>query len=183
MAAFRGPRSPEEASRGKAAPPPRRRGAARHDVTGLSAAQLIALDYKSAVAGDGTKIGAASILTPFDDFESRAGGAEALAALLREEASSRDVDVLFAMCQTDPSTKKRGLAYAGKAVEAVERGFEGAPDSLPDALRTAALFVEQKISSEGFGAAFSDRGGMRYSELRPQTSRKTVLPAILHFLS
>ena len=42
-------------------------GAARHDVTGLTAAQLIALDYKSAVAGDGTKIGAASILTPFAD--------------------------------------------------------------------------------------------------------------------
>ena len=102
---------------------------------------------------------------------------------MREEASSRDVDVLFAMCQTDPGTKKRGLAYAGKAVESVERGFEGAPASLPDALRTAALFVEQKISSEGFGAAFADRGGMRYSELRPQTSRKTVLPAILHFLS
>ena len=158
-------------------------GAARHDVTGLTAAQLIALDYKSAVAGDGTKIGAASILTPFGDFEARAGGSEALAALLREEASSRDVDVLFAMCQTDPISKKRGLAYAGRAVESVERGFEGAPDSLPDALRTAALFVEQKISSEGFGAAFSDRGGMRYSELRPQTSRKTVLPAILHFLS
>ena len=108
---------------------------------------------------------------------------DAALRLLREEAASRNVDVLFAMCQTDPSTKKRGLAYAGKAVESVERGFEGAPASLPDALRTAALFVEQKISSEGFGAKFADRGGMRYSELRPQTSRKTVLPAILHFLS
>ena len=158
-------------------------GAARHDTSGLTAAQLIALDYKSAVATDGTKIGAASILTPFGDFEARAGGSEALAVLLKEEASSRNVDVLFAMCQTDPSTKKRGLAYAGRAVESVERGFEGAPDSLPDALRTAALFVEQKIASDGFGAAFVDRGGLRHSELRPQTSRKTVLPAILHFLS
>lgn len=155
--------------------------AARHDTTGFSAAQVVALDYKSAVAGNGLRVGAASILTPFDDFEARAGGSAALAALLHAEAAARNVDVLFAMCQT--ANDRRGLAYVSTApATAVERGLETAPASLPSELRGAALFVAQDISGAGFGAQFSERApGLRFSELRSQTSRKTVLPAILHF--
>ena len=60
--------------------------------------------------------------------------------------------------------------------------LQTAPASLPSELRGAALFVAQDISGAGFGAQFSERApGLRFSELRSQTSRKTVLPAILHF--
>ena len=147
------------------------------------------MDYKQASAA-GLQIGAASILATYGDFEERAGGAEGLYAAMRAKAADRGVDVLVAMSQVDKATGLRGLGYvaapdakagAADAFAAVERGLEAAPASLPEDLRTASLFVQQDIVGAGFGVAFADRGGLRHTAVRAATSRKTLLPTILHF--
>ena len=158
--------------------------AARFDVAGLDARQLLALDYKRASA-NGLRVGAANIFLTFAEFSARAGGEAALSDALRAFARDERVDVLFAMTKHDDAAGGRSLVYhATKGAATLEADLLALPAGLPPDLLASTLFLEQGVSAAGLGATtFGDVGdGARACTLNEQTSRKTVLPAILHLL-
>lgn len=158
--------------------------AARFDVAGLTSRQLLALDYKHATV-DGLRVGAANIFLTLVEFAAQAGGEAALSDALRDFAENEEVDVLFAMTKHDATAGGRALVYyATKGASTLEAGLAALPRGLSAALLASPLFVEQGVSTSGLGvAAFEDVGdSARACALDEKTSRKTVLPAILHLL-
>ena len=77
---------------------------------------------------------------------------------------------------------------AASAASALRRVLEAIPADLPSTLAAEPLYQSQRITDEGFGIRFArvegavERQVLR-SPLRPQVTRKTVLPVLLHGLS
>merc|ERR1712032_30428 len=150
-------------------------------------------DFKQAVAS-GVRVGAAAVFVTTEALLRRAGDANSLSNVMADFAREQDVDVLFAMTAKD---KHNGdfkglvlLAAGGGASLAAARALEVAlaaiPSGLPDSLTSEPLFQSQGVASEGFGIRFTaltDESGLRVSLVRPSVTRKTLLPAILHFCS
>ena len=66
----------------------------------------------------------------------------------------------------------------------VEAGLANAPESLPPDLAALPLFKQQTITKHGFGVDFKTLGDdLRWSLVFERISRKTLFPAILHFLA
>ena len=170
---------------------------ARYDVSALSAADLMRLDYKQAASG-GLSVGVAAIFAPLSDFVRRCGGAQGLAAVLAGVAAAKGVDLIVAMtaseAESDGGRKgvalmpAAGSATAPAAASALQAALQTVPAGLPEALATQPLFVSQRVASDGFGLGFAcvegapAGSGLVTSLLAPQITRKTMLPTILHFL-
>ena len=89
------------------------------------------------------------------------------------------------MTKHDDAAGGRALVYhATKGAATLEADLLALPAGLPPDLLASPLFKQQKVSAAGLGATtFRDVGdGARACSLNEQTSRKTVLPAILHLL-
>lgn len=173
---------------------------ARSDVADLTARQLLRMDYKQATAGK-MRIGAAGILTTLPDLQRRVLSSDraSLGALLRELADEYDLDFACALTQAhkDPQRGKvKACAYYARPgpfkASVLEDKLQALPTGIPPHLAENPLFESQNITTSGFGLSFDtlrdhsptgddDLDPLRFSLLAPQVTRKTFLPALLHF--
>jgi exopolyphosphatase len=153
---------------------------ARFDVSALSVADLLALDYKATRADGALRVGVAAVFVPLAELLRRAGGGAALADAMGKFATARGVDALLALTAADDKgavvrnaaraadgagaddepTGLKGAALApsaagggaaAAAVAALAAALEAAPAGLPAALLAEPLFVRQAIDLTGFG--------------------------------
>jgi hypothetical protein len=90
--------------------------AARFDVDGLSALDLMKLDYKGTVVAGAKGPLSVGVCAIFDDAPGvceRAGGPEALVEQMGTFALGRQLDCLFLMTKPHPETKTKGLIVFG----------------------------------------------------------------------
>ena len=129
--------------------------AARYDVRGLTAAELLRLDYKEAVAG-GATVGIAAICVTRTELLARSGGGEGLAEAMGAAAAARGVDVLFALTAEDKAEEglKSLVAFCSQEAgggglgQALLGGLSGIP-TLPQRLVEQPLFAAQEIPTLG----------------------------------
>lgn len=165
-------------------------GDARHDVSDLTARQLLRMDYKQGAAGP-LRLGCAGVLVDLYTLRARAHAEGAgLADLLAELRDERNLDYVVAMCaksECDPldgrqlGDKRKALVYLPRDTH-LERAIEAVPDGLPADLADLPLFQAQSINLEGFRAAFGNLDELRFSFIAPQVTRKTLLPTLLRFI-
>jgi len=166
---------------------------ARYDVAARTPSELLRLDYKQATSEGGRVVGVAAVCISAPELLARANGPAGLEEALSLAAAERGVDVLFAMTAEDlddAGQRKSLFAAAGTraadssaAAETLLGALSGIPD-LPPHLATQALFVVQDIATQGFGldwAALTPAAKLKGSTLRALATRKTLLPALLHF--
>ena len=169
--------------------------AARYDVSGLSATELLRWDYKEVrrprVSGAGDlAVGVAAICETVLDLVNRSGASWAsLEAAMDAAAAHRGgLDLLLALTHEDDGDGgHKGLVArlpaaddaAREDAERVLAALAGVP-RLPEALAANALFAAQDIADLGFGIDWRPVDGaprLRVSRLRPEATRKTLLPA------
>lgn len=173
---------------------------ARSDTADLTARQLLRVDYKQAMAGK-LRVGAAGILATLPDLQRRVLSRDraTLGTLLRELADEYDLDFACALTQAhkDPQRGKvKACVYYARpgSLNAVvlEHKLQALPTGIPPHLAENPLFASQNITTSGFGLSFEtlrdhspsgddDQDPLRFSLLAPQVTRKTFLPALLHF--
>ena len=137
---------------------------ARFDVSALSAADLLKLDYKPA-RGGGLKVGVAAIFVAMPELTRRCGGtATGLSATLRAFGEAMGVAIVVGMTANDPADGgRKGVVLlpvdpaAAAATAALQAALQAAPAGLPAKFLegdAAVLFLQQGIASAGFGLDF-----------------------------
>mmetsp|Transcript_30848 Transcript_30848/g.89744 ORF Transcript_30848/g.89744 Transcript_30848/m.89744 type:complete len:466 (-) Transcript_30848:11-1408(-) len=156
---------------------------ARKDVSQLSVEDLFVLDMKEAhVEGFDGRVAFAAMMTTLDDVLAKAGGPAELQRAMQGFAAERGFSaVVCIFAEDDSGFKALALAPASESqqalCDAIEGRLSGAPKGLPESLRENDLFATQGILELGFGMApRADLAPLRAIRMRPEISRKTLLP-------
>mmetsp|Transcript_23638 Transcript_23638/g.41733 ORF Transcript_23638/g.41733 Transcript_23638/m.41733 type:complete len:421 (-) Transcript_23638:828-2090(-) len=166
---------------------------ARHDVDGLSSADLVLLDLKSSTLSSGPFSGSlvafASIMDSMTGFVERAGGPEKLQEELKQVAEEQGYFAIICMTKAEKLVKgapkrKHILVHSTSTPfeDHVMKSVVNVPEVLSPELRENELFRRQGVLSKGFEVEPSNLGGdtaLRIVSIQDDITRKTMMPTVL----
>eukprot|EP00966_Prymnesium_polylepis_P036134 838360-Prymnesium_polylepis.1 len=152
-------------------------------------------DYKEAACANGVAVGIAAICETLPDLLERSGGVEQLQRDMAEAAEARGgLGLLLALTKEDEAAggakalvallpPQGGAAKEATMAASILEQISGSL-SLPETLESNPLFQAQRVPDEGFGVCWEERAAgsrLRFSTLRRLATRKTLMPAVVHF--